>query len=368
MRNSSIWAVVLVLIVTIGGHAGEPDTTGVSPKATSTVGKIITGRARSRGVASRFWCKLHRRRCVCRSFLGLKTEAGTNAGTDFSPPQVITDSIGMKLVLIPAGEFTMGSPEGEEDRDWDETQHRVCITKPFYLGVYEVTVEDFRQFVTGTGYKTDAERDRGGYAWSETAGPSEGPDPKYSWRNPGFTQTDRHPVVNVSWNDAVAYCGWLSRKEGQTYRLPTEAEWEYACRAGTTTRYSHGEDSEGLVKVGNVADAAFAARVPELMGGIKASDGYAFTSPVGNFLPNPFGVYDMNGNVWEWCADWYGEGYYQKSPLSDPPGPTTGSFRVFRGGSWNYSAWVCRSASRTWMPPDNSYVTQGFRVALVPGE
>ena len=133
---------------------------------------------------------------------------------------------------------------------------------------------------------------------------------KYSWRNTGFEQTDEHPVVNVSWNDAVAFCKWLSKKEGKTYRLPTEAEWEYACRAGTTTRYYSGDDPETLAKVGNVADAALKAKFPDWKYTIKASDGYVFTAPVGKFKPNAFGLYDMHGNAWQWCADWYGEEYY----------------------------------------------------------
>ena len=142
---------------------------------------------------------------------------------------------------------------------------------------------------------------------------------EYSWRSTGFAQSDDHPVVNVSWNDAMEFCRWLSRNEGRTYHLPTEAEWEYACRAGTTTLYSHGNDSEGSARVGNVADVAFKAQYPELKGLIQASDGYAYTSPAGSFVPNPFGLYDMHGNVWEWCADRYDAEYYAKSPAEIQP-------------------------------------------------
>ena len=187
---------------------------------------------------------------------------------------------------------------------------------------------------------------------------------KYSWRSTGFAQADAHPVVNVSWNDATEFCRWLSREEGNTYRLPTEAEWEYACRAGTTTRYSHGNDSEGVAKVGNVADAAFEAQFPELKGVIKASDGYAYTSPAGKFLPNPFGLYDMHGNVWEWCADWYDAEYYAKSPMNNPAGPATGEERVYRGGGWFNCARGFRSASRSGGVPDNRHLTLGFRVSV----
>ena len=164
------------------------------------------------------------------------------------------------------------------------------ITKPFYLGTYHVTRGQFRQFVADTGYKTDAEKGEkpGAYGWDPDK-KEFGFNEKYSWRNAGFEQTDEHPVVNVSWNDAVAFCKWLSRKEGKTYRLPTEAEWEYACRAGTTTRYYSGDDPETLAKVGNVADAAAKAKFPDWKYTIKASDGYVFTAPVGNSSPMPSG-------------------------------------------------------------------------------
>ncbi len=312
---------------------------------------------------------------VVLAFLAGGCGKGTDGGVPpaekqaaFPTDKVITNSIGMKLVRIPTGEFVMGSPEGEEDRDDDETQHRVRITKPFYLGMYEVTVGDFRQFVTDTGFKTDAEKDgEGGWGWNEAEG-NFGRDPKYTWRNLGFTQTDRHPVANVSWNDAVAFCGWLSQKEGRTYRLPTEAEWEYACRAGTTTRFYHGDDLEGLAKVGNVADASLKPKWPSAVWAITSSDGYAFTSPVGGFRPNDFGLYDMHGNVWEWCSDWYEPTYYVKSPLNDPFGPITGHDRVLRGGGWDSRAQSLRSAVRNPLEPGYRVNDFGFRVAQVPAE
>ncbi len=189
---------------------------------------------------------------------------------------------------------------------------------------------------------------------------------EYSWRNTGFEQTDEHPVVNVSWNDAVAFCKWLSRKEGKTYRLPTEAEWEYACRAGTTTRYYSGDDPETLAKVANVADAAAKAQFPDWNHGIKASDGYVFTSPGGQFKPNAFGLYDMHGNVSQWCSDWYSEDYYTKSPTDDPTGPDSGIERVLRGGCWDS---VFPSAARDHGSPGGPHFPStrncctGFRVA-----
>jgi formylglycine-generating enzyme required for sulfatase activity len=219
----------------------------------------------------------------------------------------ITNSIGMKLTLVPSGEFMMGSKESAEETAafftknyhmlWLEAdffknehpQHRVRITKPFYLGTCHVTRGQFRQFVADTEYKTDAEKgERPGADGWDPDKKAFGFNEKYSWRNVGFKQTDEHPVVNASWNDAVAFCKWLSRKEGKTYRLPTEAEWEYACRAGTTSRYHSGDDPETLAKVANVADATFRTKFPdsELGAAIKASDGYVFTAPVGHFRPN----------------------------------------------------------------------------------
>ena len=306
------------------------------------------------------------------------------AATEPNPDKTkqITNSIGMKLTLVPSGEFKMGSGESAEataaffnktygedlvQADWfkhEHPQHQVRITKPFYLGAYHVTRGQFRQFVTDAGYKTDAEKGEkpGAYGWD--------PDKKafrfnekYSWRNAGFEQTDEHPVVNVSWNDAVAFSGWLSKKENKTYRLPTEAEWEYACRAGTTTRYYSGDDPETLAKVGNVADAAFKAKFPDRKYAIKANDGYVFTAPVGKFKPNAFGLYDMHGNAWQWCEDWYGAEYYATSPVNDPTGPASGNDRVLRGGPWNGGPNNIRSAERFWFAPDVRGGSAGFRVA-----
>ncbi len=304
----------------------------------------------------------------------------------------ITNSLGMKLTLIPSGEFMMGSKESaaETAAFFDKTygkifadpnaftadackpehpQHRVRITRPFYLGTYHVTRGQFRRFVADTGYKTDAEKYKNDMTWAfnpETRDfdIKEG----YSWRKVGFEQTDEHPVVCVSWNDAVAFCKWLSRKEGKTYRLPTEAEWEYACRAGTKTRYYSGDDPETLAKVGNIADAALKGKFPKAST-IKASDGYVFTSPVGKFKANAFELYDMHGNAWQWCADWYDEEYYAKSPANDPGGPVnedpdnTLSEHVLRGGCWVFGPTVARSAFRVGGPPELRGYGTGFRVA-----
>ncbi len=322
---------------------------------------------------------------VALTGLGSLNVATAEESEAASGKKQITDSIGMKLVLIPAGEFKMGSGESAEataaffnktyGEDWLKTdpfadehpQHRVRITKPFFLGVYNVTRGQFRQFVRDTGYKTDAEKGKkpGAYGWNPDK-KEFGFNEKYSWRNAGFEQTDEHPVVNVSWNDAVAFCKWLSRKEGKTYRLPTEAEWEYACRAGTATRYYSGDDPETLAKVANVADATFKAKFPHWRYTIKANDGYVFTAPVGSFKPNAFALYDMHGNASQLCSDWYGKNYYAASPTDDPTGPDIGVFRLARGGSWLDQPDVTRAANRDRSSPDNRNSVTGFRVARTP--
>jgi formylglycine-generating enzyme len=301
-------------------------------------------------------------------------------------PKKITVDLGggvkMEITLIPAGEFMMGSGESAEETaeffnktyraelskeaifKREHPQHRVRITKAFYLGTYHVTRGQFRQFVADTRYKTDAEKGEkpGAYGWNPVT-KKIGFNERYSWRNTGFEQTDEHPVVNVSWNDAVAFCKWLSKKEGKNYRLPTEAEWEYACRAGTTTRYYSGDDPETLSKVGNVADAAFKAKFPAAKGTTKASDGYVFTAPVGKFKPNAFALYDMHGNAYEWCADWYDPEYYATSPVDDPSGPISGADHPVRGGNWSGREDTARSAHRYGFHAVVKSDFIGFRVA-----
>jgi formylglycine-generating enzyme required for sulfatase activity len=233
---------------------------------------------------------------------------------------IITNSIGLQMVLIPAGTFLMGSPVGEAHRSGDEgPQHRVRITKPFHLGVHEVT---------------QAQYDR-------TMG-----------TNPSHFKGPQHPVETVSWDDAGSFCAKLSalskeKAAGRVYRLPTEAEWEYACRADSTTPYSFGDDRDAM------GDHAWF--------GDNAS---STTHPVGEKRPNGWGLYDMHGNVWEWCEDWFGE--YTKSPVDDPVGLATGSARGIRGGCWLGAAKDCRTADRLSHQPDSRYFFLGFRVATVP--
>jgi formylglycine-generating enzyme required for sulfatase activity len=280
-------------------------------------------------------------------------------------PAVSENSLGMKFVRIPAGEFLMGSPETEEGHSEVESQHRVRITKPFELGQHEVTLGQFRQFVAETGYKTTLEREKKpGFGFEASLKAIE-ILPKFNWQNNGFDGTDDHPVVNVSWDDAMAFCQWLGEKEKCSYRLPTEAQWEYACRAGTTTRYSTGEAEETLKPVANLADAAFLGKYTNATWSVEWNDGHPFTAPVGSFQPNAWGLYDMHGNAWEWCADWYADDYYRQSPPDDPTGPKSGEIHVLRGGAFTNRLRYLRSADRDSSRPGYRYNFTGFRVVRI---
>ena len=298
------------------------------------------------------------------------------------------NSLGMPFVRVPAGEFLMGSDESPEslaraypalpperfERLADEAPvHRVRITRAFWIGQTEVTIGQFRRFVQASGYRPESEADgSGGYGYRADYDPAtsprgdafEGRSPRYSWRDPGFVQGDDHPVVNVTWNDAQALAAWLSRSEGRRYRLPTEAEWEYACRAGTRTRYASVDDPRSLLRFANVFDADSARLWPRWQAmALPDSDGHAFTAPVASFAPNDWGLYDMHGNVWEWVADWHGDDYYAHSPRDDPQGPADGGVRVRRGGSWHTWAFYARSSYRNWNTPDTRYTLVGIRLA-----
>ncbi len=284
-----------------------------------------------------------------------------------------SNRLGMHLVRIEAGDFYMGNEDSVvkltklfpyADKVYFEdaaNRHLVKITNPYFLGKHEVTVGQFRSFVEATGYQTEAESDgKGGYGIRSDFSSEQ--SPIYNWKSPGFSQTDDHPVVNVSWNDAVKFCDWLSQQEGESYRLPTEAEWEFACRAGTQTRYWNGSEPEGLAKTDNVADRDMKARYPNSKNSLVASDGFAHTSPVGSFDANPWGLHDLHGNVLEWCSDVYGN--YSTAPVSNPLGPINGPHRSVRGGSWCNLASYCRSAIRHNVRPGHRSYNLGFRVAL----
>lgn len=301
--------------------------------------------------------------------------------------KTITNSLGMKFVLIPAGSFMMGSTDadlaqmkrdfkaatGEAFKsDWDkylkreQPAHRVRISKPFYMQTTEVTNDQFAAFVRATGYKTDAEKGGKGYAfkdgkwqWVQRA----------DWRHPsgpgsGISGLGSHPVVQVSWNDAQAFIKWLSRKEGVKYSLPTEAQWEYASRGGRQGQlYSWGNDMPPRGQVGNFCDETSRAKYRWTYYIHGYNDGYAETAPVGNYQSNGFGLYDMIGNVWEWCQDWYGN--YPAGSVTDPRGPGSGKYRVVRGGSWGRDPGSLRSATRGRFAPDFRGNDIGFRLSRI---
>jgi formylglycine-generating enzyme required for sulfatase activity/serine/threonine protein kinase len=262
------------------------------------------------------------------------------------PEPVVTNSIGIKLALVPVGSFKMGSPGNEPFHRNDENQHDVAITRPFYLGVHEVTVGQFKVFVKETSYQTEAEQGAKGTFRLFPDGTFR-MDVKRTWRDPGFEQTDQHPVVGVTWADANAFCAWLSKKEGSYYRMPTEAEWEYACRAGSQSRFFFGNDETQLGQY-----AWFGAN-----SGMK-------THPVGQKKPNAWGLYDMYGNAAEMTADRYGADYFRSSPAEDPPGPVEGDSFPRRGGGWFHGHRGCRSAHRESRLLSHRIVDQGFRVML----
>jgi formylglycine-generating enzyme required for sulfatase activity len=295
------------------------------------------------------------------------------------------ESLGLKFVSIPAGEFRMGSDETAEDLKkagfvipagvdpGDESPARTVRMSAFRMQTTEVTRGQFAEFVRSTNYKTDAEKDgKGGYGFNAESGVFE-QDPKYTWRNAGFPQTDNHPVVNVSWNDADAFATWMtseSKKRAETvrYLLPTEAQFEYAMRAGATTRFATGDNSQSLDGHANVQDASLERRVPNVdyanYPSFSFDDGVAFTAVVGSYPKNAFGLYDMHGNVGEWCRDWYDAKYYAAARDQDPPGPSSGSFRVLRGGSWGSGPGGVRCAFRRSRAPEYRFNYFGFRLVL----
>ena len=235
----------------------------------------------------------------------------------------------MKLMLIPPGMFLMGSPEGEEHRyaPYEGPQHEVIITRPFYLGIYPVTQREFEAVM---GYNPSC-----------------------------FKDSPDHPADQVSWKKAVEFCQRLSalpaeEKAGRVYRLPTEAEWEYACRAGTTTPFHFGLTASST-------QANFDGARP--YGDVPVGPSLQQTSKVGSYPANAWGLYDMHGNLWEWCADWFDKDYFKKSPKKDPQGPPSGTARVIRGGAWkNEGTWL-RAAYREGYGPGGHVNRQRFRVA-----
>ena len=242
----------------------------------------------------------------------------------------ITNGIGMEFRLIPAGSFLMGSPDSDrEARDFEKPQHRVTISRPFYLARHEVTQAQWEAVMGSNPYTLDRS------------------NPYYGL--PGMAERITRPdhPATVSWNDAQRFIARLNEREGgNRYRLPTEAEWEYAARAGTTTAYSFGDNAAEL---GRYA----------WYGEDFATGG---THPVGRKAPNPWGLYDIHGNAWEWVRDWYDPAYYANSPATDPQGPEQGGERVVRGGSWHTTATSWRTAFRRGYVPDYRGISIGFRL------
>ena len=313
--------------------------------------------------------------------------AGCTTSPPPSPPQIIENSLGMKFVRIPAGEFLMGRTESTDALAKDFTQypadrlalltdelpaHRVVLSRDFFMGQHEVTVGQFRQFIEASGYVPESVADgTGGYGYNPAYDPAttrrgdafEGRDTRYSWQNPGFKQGENEPVLNVTWSDTVALTRWLSQQEGHTYRLPTEAEWEYACRAGSDARYGNAQSPAQLAQVANVFDSQAAKHWPQWQPmALARSDGFAFTAPVGSYPANAFGLHDMVGNAWEWVSDSYDENYYATSPTQDPTGPVIEAMRVRRGGSWHTWAVYARCSYRNINTESSRYTLLGMRL------
>jgi formylglycine-generating enzyme len=292
-------------------------------------------------------------------------------------PKEVTKSIGMKLVRVPAGKFTMGSTKKEQDNALaalekiyggkepnttiaffrvEGPQHEVEIAKPFWLGIHEVTQGQFEKVMGyNPSYFSRGGKGKTGVKFPDDSKPAGGKD-----KVPA--DTSDYPVENVSWEEARDFCQKLTNREGGgwQYRLPTEAEWEYACRGGA--------DSATLFHFGDSlspTQANFDGNYPH---GAAAGKYLECTCKVGSYEKNAFGLYDMHGNTWEWCSDWYGPDSYAKSPRRDPPGAAAGSMRVYRGGSWYDTAQNCRSAFRGRNPPGHRNNNLGFRVALVPSD
>lgn len=284
-------------------------------------------------------------------------------------PATIANEAGQEFILIPPGKFLMGSPPDEPGRPSNDDEHQfpVELTQPFYLATHETTIGEFQSFVERTHYLTDGEKNGGGHAhderavWEHRAGTN--------WRRPGYaapvTLADRHPVVHVSHADATAYCEWLNagNESKVRYTLPTEAQWEWACRAGAATRFWWGSDLDSTGKVANVGDQRLKEIQPswprEIM---PMNDGHAFLAPVGSYRANGFGLHDMLGNVWEFCGSRAGK--YPREATINPGDFSTDRGFAVRGGGWSNLPHDCRSATRNADPPHFCHSNLGFRVAI----
>ncbi len=290
-------------------------------------------------------------------------------------PVEFINELGMAFRLVPPGTFQVGSPTDEPGRskEYDEAQQQVTLTRPFYLNTNETTVGQFRRFVEATNYVTDVEKKGGGNAHDAKANWDHRPGTQ--WRKPGFAGPfelrDEHPVVHVSWTDSKAFCEWMNRSfrrdpagSEPAYDLPTEAQWEWACRAGSGSRFWWGANEDTTGKLLNCGDQSLKKIHPDWPRAIMAmDDGHAFLAPVGSYQGNGFGLHDMLGNVWEFCADRYR--VYGKDPVTDPVGTDEKRGYAVRGGGWSNVASDCRCASRNADPPHFGHSNLGFRVALL---
>ena len=267
---------------------------------------------------------------LAATFAGI--ELGESAGQVRAPrrvaasqdvPKRLTNAVGMKFAWIPPGTFMMGSTNKEKGRGDDEIHRKVTLTRGFYMGIHTVTQEQW-QAVMGS--------------------------------NPSSFMGEKNlPVEQVSWLDCQEFCKKLSAKDKKAYRLPTEAEWEYACRAGTATPYHFGATlaTNQANYNGDFVD-----------GNSKKGINREKTVPGGSFPANAWGLFDMHGNVWQWCQDWHGS--YGRAETTDPQGPKTGTNRILRGGSWGSHPIFCRSANRNFSAPDQRTEFYGFRVCFIP--
>jgi len=258
-----------------------------------------------------------------------------------------------QMVVVPEGSFTMGSPKDEKGRDDDEgPQHEVTIAKPFAVGKFEVTVAQFEAFMKSSGYKVGSKC----YHWTG----KEYKEKPGSYRSPGFKQSGNHPAACINWKDATAYAAWLSKTTGKSYRLLSEAEWEYAARAGKQTRFSFGDKEKELCGYGNHADksTSFSWKNKTCSDGVGEQ-----TAKVGSFKANTFGLYDMHGNLWEWTRDCLNKTY--NGAPEDGSAWTAGDCdrRVLRGGAWYDNPWNLRSANRNWNTTANRVIVKGFRIS-----
>lgn len=264
---------------------------------------------------------------------------------------------GIIMVFIPPGEFTMGS----EEKDYEKPLHKVDLSG-YWMGKTEVTKKQFNLFVKDKGYVTEAEKSGGALTWT---GEKWEKIESINWRNPGFEQEDNHPVVCVSWNDALEYCKWLSNKKGVNFKLPTEAQWEKAARGTDKRKYPWGNLAPSGERV-NFADKQAWIKAKRSRADKDIDDGYAYTAPVGSYSAgvSPYGLLDMAGNVWEWCSDWYGSDYYKNAPKKNPPGPESGTRprRVMHGGAWSDPAVNLRCAHRGYAEPSERGTILGFRL------